>query len=155
MRHQGELFAGDLNQYRHGEPQREAIARDHHTRQFEIDECVVRDDGAAAGREMGGEPAEKAVEQAPPVEPARTPARQPAGEFPSFHWEMRQVGDDKVEAPPDDRQPHITVAYLHIVAMPEPTQQKRTRCDGFALDVDAAERGGAERAEDREHDAAA
>jgi hypothetical protein len=68
---------------------------------------------------------------------------------------MRQIGSDQIKSAPGNRQPHIALIHLHVVAITQPAQQLLTGRDGLALDVDTAQRDGAERAECCKHDAAA
>src|SRR5205823_9660293 len=115
-RHQGELLAGDEDQDRLRDPQRQTALLDDRTRQIEIEKPVMGHDGAAAGRQMRRDSLKEAIEEGSPVRSSGAPAWQPATDLLRLHRKIREIGCDQVEAPPDNRLPHIAAVKLKIVA---------------------------------------
>src|SRR5947207_3256196 len=140
-RHRGELLAGNVDQDRAGDPQRQTALLDDPSRQFEIDKPVMGNDGAAAGCKMHRAAAEERIEQHPPVGASGTPARQTAADLFGLPRKMREVCGDQAESAPGDGLPHVAAVKFEIAAVPEFAKEQRTREGRFILDVDAAQRG--------------
>ena len=68
---------------------------------------------------------------------------------------MRKIGPDQIETAAGDRQPHVAAVQVGDASVSELAEQQRARGDGFVLNIDAAKRGGTQRAHHREHHAAA
>src|SRR5205823_4527180 len=72
-RHQGELLAGDADQDRLRDPQRQTALLDYRTRQVEIENPVRGQAGAPAGRQRPRESLREATEQGSPAGPSGAP----------------------------------------------------------------------------------
>src|SRR5215204_6175881 len=139
--HAQELVAGNVDQRGERNVERQAVPGQDLARAVEVDEGVVGDDGASVGGQVRLQSFEERVEQHAAVGAAGAPARQTAGNVAAFHGEVRQVGDDQVEAAAGDRQPHVAEIEFRRLAVSQVGQQQHARLDGILFDVDAAERG--------------